>query len=450
MNTTRKGDKLEDQVYSVFHEEILNDRFFAKSECCKIFKKKGYYSRDREKNIFFDVSIEVSLPGENTYSILVLIECKNYNHAVPVDDIEEFYAKTQQISGCNVKGIIATTNSFQEGAFNFSKSKGIGLLRHFSKENLDWILTRSPSSISRFKTTNWSNNNVFEGLYVQEYRSRIFDCYCYSYGFYSNSINEFSSTLLSSDLDLFLQENLHIIRNCSINEKFFVPFIEETEIETCALNILTQHMYKSGPVPLDEICLKLQADNNLEYDPHSTLEPGVLGQISYGPFKISIDNKQTESIERFRFTLAHELGHFYLGHNKYMSGEKCYENDIDIENPRDISIKDIQRLEWQANQFASFLLLPKHQFRELFLSTARERNLVDKGFGLIFLDNQQCNVSEYYNVTMPLIHAFKVSRSVVKIRLKKMGFLNEDDSKIGNSRNLSFGLCKNIIGPTSQ
>jgi len=147
MKTTTKGNKLEEDIFQLMKGEISSGRFIVKNENCKIYLKKGYYSKDRQKNIIFDVSIEVYLPGQSTYSILILIECKNYNHAVPVDDAEEFFAKIQQISGANTKGILASTNSFQEGTLNFSKSKGIGLLRYFNQSDFKWLLTRSPSTL---------------------------------------------------------------------------------------------------------------------------------------------------------------------------------------------------------------------------------------------------------------------------------------------------------------
>ncbi|MCI5196603.1 MAG: restriction endonuclease [Candidatus Electrothrix sp. AW5] len=142
MNTTKKGDKLEDQAFVVFDKQIAEGYFFTRREYSKIFQKKGYYSRDREKDIIFDISVEVTLPGQERYSLLFLIECKNYNHRVPVDDIEEFFAKIQQVSGANVKGIVMSTNSFQQGAFNFAKSKGIGLLRYFKEEKIGYSHVR--------------------------------------------------------------------------------------------------------------------------------------------------------------------------------------------------------------------------------------------------------------------------------------------------------------------
>ncbi|MEJ7684439.1 MAG: hypothetical protein WKG06_42655 [Segetibacter sp.] len=59
----------------------------------KVFKKKAYYSSKREKDIIFDVTIETTLPNADKYSILTIIECKNLNKKVTVDDIEEFGSK---------------------------------------------------------------------------------------------------------------------------------------------------------------------------------------------------------------------------------------------------------------------------------------------------------------------------------------------------------------------
>ncbi len=145
MSSTLAGDNFEANIFNLFTDEISNERFFARPDCCKIFRKKGYYSKDREKEIVFDVSIEIYLPGSSSFSVLILIECKNYNHSVPIDDAEEFFAKIQQISGANIKGVIASTNSFQEGTLKYCTSKGIGLFRYFDRTKFKWVLHRSCS-----------------------------------------------------------------------------------------------------------------------------------------------------------------------------------------------------------------------------------------------------------------------------------------------------------------
>jgi len=129
MNSIEKGNVFEDEVYKYFEEELSNDRLFVSGRMSKLFSKKGYYSRDREKDIITDISIETYLPNATNYSLLTVIECKDYNGKIPVDDIEEFYSKVQQIAGVNVKAIFCTKSALQESALNFAKSKKIGVIR---------------------------------------------------------------------------------------------------------------------------------------------------------------------------------------------------------------------------------------------------------------------------------------------------------------------------------
>jgi len=359
MNTTLKGDKLEKKVFELFQDEIIKGRFFAQKKFCRIYSKQGYYSKDRKKDIIFDVSIEVFLPNQETYSLLVLIECKNYNHRVPVDDVEEFFMKTQQISGGNIKAIVVSNNSFQESAFEFSKSKGIGLLRYYDRSNLDWVLTRSPSSLVSPNHAINERANAYSGLHTESFKSSYFDCYGYVDNQYTNSLRLFMSTLIKIGLSMKFKELLSTIETVDGSSSLLVKFKEESDIEILCNSILEKVDYNFGKVSLDEICQYLENMFSLKVIFNSPLEYGVLGKITFNPLEIHIDDKQCESLPRKRFTLAHELGHFLLGHSEYMSGEQCHESAVDLDNPFEVGIKDIMRMEWQANQFASSLLLPK-------------------------------------------------------------------------------------------
>src|SRR5687768_2166293 len=124
LSTTRKGDALERIIRDLLQTEIEADRFYLKKDQCRIFWQKGYFSKDRGSKIVFDVAIEVYLPGTEEYSLLVLIECKNYGHRVPVNDAEEFFSKVQQVAAANCKAIIASTAAFQHGTVEYAKSKG--------------------------------------------------------------------------------------------------------------------------------------------------------------------------------------------------------------------------------------------------------------------------------------------------------------------------------------
>lgn len=424
MNTVKKGDKLENKVFEQFRDDISNDRFWARKECCRIYQKKSYYSQDRKKNIIFDISIEIFLPNQETYSQLVLIECKNYNHKVPVDDVEEFYTKAQQISAGKINTIVVSNNAFQEGAFNFSESKGIGLLRYYDRDNLDWILTRSPSSIvsASYALNEWST--AYKGLHSSNYESKYFDFYGYIHQQYTNSIRLFIDYLIKQGQDEDYIKAISSAENIVGKDELLVKYLEESEIEKLCEGLLSEIGYSFGEVPLDDLCSLLKDKHGLKVVETLDLPQGVLGQILFESLEILI-NEEHENEARKRFTLAHELGHFLLGHSQYMSGEKCHESSLNIEQPNEVGIKDVMRMEWQANQFASCLLLPKNQFIETFKTVAERNGLSNRGFGVLYLDDQRCNQAAYYNVTSPLMKRFKVSRQAIKIRLKKLGFLNE-------------------------
>ena len=430
MNAVQKGNDLEEKIFKLLKREISRGNFFAHKDNCKIFLKKGYYSRDREKDIIFDIAIEVYLPGQTTYSLLILVECKNYEKSVPVDDAEEFYQKVQQVAGANGKAIIAAKNSFQEGAIKFSKSKGIGLLRYFPRNEIKWELTRSPSGLASLSNAEGSTE-AYKGLTVDSYESRYFDCYCYIDENYTNSLRLFFYQLLIFNLeDNFKNQLLKIVTRTD-SDKGLVSFQADAEIEAFCSKLLQSINYEYGEVPLEKICQYLEETSKLRVifenvETSTGTDINVLGEIRFNPPMIKIYQNFTHNQVRERFTLAHELGHYMLAHSRYMNGEYVQEVDLDIENPENLGVKDIMRMEWQANYFASCLLLPAKPFIRDFNSKLIELGLRNRGFGFLYLDHQLCNIQNFYNITNALKLQYRVSRSVIKFRLKKLGLLNEN------------------------
>jgi hypothetical protein len=172
MNTVKKGDRLEKALFDHLKRELEEDRLPIKSSCSQIFWKKPYFSRDRNSNIVFDISIEISIPSAKEFCMLWLVECKNYStKTVPVDDVEEFFGKVQQVSAANSKAIIASSGAFSSGATNYAKAKGIGLFRYFfgsepddiNAGKIDWVLYRSAAS-SLHQYQRHSNQDIFQAL----------------------------------------------------------------------------------------------------------------------------------------------------------------------------------------------------------------------------------------------------------------------------------------------
>lgn len=117
-NTVSKGDKFESQVHDLLKKLLENEDFIVSGKKSRIFWKKGYYSQARKKDIVFDISIETYLENARDYSSLIIIECKDYEGTVPVNDVEEFGSKLNQVGEHNT-----IRNNFYQNCFSVGSVK---------------------------------------------------------------------------------------------------------------------------------------------------------------------------------------------------------------------------------------------------------------------------------------------------------------------------------------
>jgi Zn-dependent peptidase ImmA (M78 family) len=403
----------------------------GKEKNCKVFWKKGYYSRDRQAEIVFDVAIEVYLPGATEYSSLVLIECKNYGHPVPVNDAEEFFAKVQQVAAANAKAVIASTASFQSGARAFAKSKGMGLIRYFSPDNFKWELKRSPSATAR--ATNAEDAGLIEaGLAQEDFRSLEFDLYFQSPVRGTNSLWDFFEDLM---LDMALTPNqARRVSNPRRKLTNQVPYYQKDDLESTGARALVDLKYAGGEVDLNLLCARESARTGLVVEtgiqpPESDSLTPILGRITFDSLVIHVYG--TTNRGRDRFTLAHELAHYLLNHGRYLVREFCDDNDFVLRRSAAVDGSDVNRMEFQANFLASSLLMPRTHIIQDFYRLMRTLEIEDKGFGPLYLDDQPCNFHNFEMVTTRIMQTYGVSRAAVKIRLESMGLLHDARSNFG-------------------
>jgi hypothetical protein len=174
MNTLKKGNTFENKVFRYIIAELSNDRLHVPGNRSKAFQKKGYFSKDRQAEIIIDISIETFLPDATNYSLLTVIECKDYNSAIPVNDLEEFHSKVQQIACDNVKAIFITSAALQKSALNYAKSKGIAVIRYLPDNQIEYLMHFMTSSSFSEERLNQSEFN--SAFLNQEHKSegRIF------------------------------------------------------------------------------------------------------------------------------------------------------------------------------------------------------------------------------------------------------------------------------------
>ena len=134
-----------------------------------------------------------------------------------------------------------------------------------------------------------------------------------------------------------------------------------SEIEHIVNDVLTKYQKKGGSYKLfsdimlgEKIVFKEVNSSNSDFV--GALTKGNSGQQSY----IFI-NKNIENAGRRHFTIAHELGHYFLSHQLKDNSIFCTSNDIAEEG----SQKD--PIEREANYFASCFLMPEGKIKPAFL-----------------------------------------------------------------------------------
>jgi Zn-dependent peptidase ImmA (M78 family) len=397
-NTVAKGNAFEDVVYTHINQLLDADNFIVPGKLSKIHRKKGYYSESRKGNIIVDISIETILPGANTYSILTIIECKDYESKVSIDNLEEFVSKIDQIAGKNTKGIFFTTSGFSETCINYAKAKGLWLIVYNDDEfsNLTYRKAANENSIFN-SSTNVSTNS-----------------------FYATNGNE--EVFKMPDLLM----RFGIIDTCTI-KTIHVPFVSDNELSKIATICRTRLQEKPfSPITFDDlqVCVMREFDLTVESMDFSSDESGlsILGAIDVVNNKIYFSNSITDAHRRL-FTVAHELGHWILHRNHLLDG---------ILRDEVLEEGGASRIEIQANKFASFLLVPESTLRVLTRMAFDKYDNPRKD--RLWWDLQPCNMELAHDILGFLSEWFNVSKEMLILRMENNKTLERHFDQGGQPR----------------
>src|SRR3989338_5093928 len=165
------------------------------------------------------------------------------------------------------------------------------------------------------------------------------------------------------------------------------------------------------PVPIEEI---IEFEFGMNIIPIAGLHQGyeIDGFISSDLSAISVDQFVYESRPgRYRFTLAHELGHAVLHRKVYKAAAfstirewKRFIEEIDLQ--------DHEWLEWQAYAFAGLILVPPAPLKKKFSEAVRQADAA----GLSI--RKTGDVAKLY-IASWLAKGFDVSSQVIEKRLDK-------------------------------
>jgi Zn-dependent peptidase ImmA (M78 family) len=195
-----------------------------------------------------------------------------------------------------------------------------------------------------------------------------------------------------------------------------VPRRSQEELRTQAELFLDQH-HPSGevPVPIEEI---VEFELGLEIRPIRDLRKrfGFEGSLSSDLTTILVDEElETRFISRYRFTLAHEVGHLVLHAEQVqaIASETTSEWKATVQS---IPALDYSRMEFQAYEFAGCLLVP----RQPLLALYEEAGRLAEEHGIDLAELQDTSI-DY--IAGWIARNLDVSTAVVERRLKREGIL---------------------------
>ncbi len=206
-----------------------------------------------------------------------------------------------------------------------------------------------------------------------------------------------------------------------------IPYLSVGRLRNKAEGFLeANHPSRSLPIPIEQIVERLKID----IVPIANLQEwfDMVGCTSADMKYIYVDQSVADSREsRFRFTLAHEIGHVWLHKEAFTNLRE------DAPEPgewrafiRGIPSAIYSSMEWQANTFAGLVLVPSSCLRRGFDQSVGAIRKMMKSPALKRVPKQQITEIAWEELTTRLAAHFSVSEAVIHRRLEFDKFKPED------------------------
>lgn len=390
-NNQHKGDYFENLVFKKLKELIKNQDIPSVSRYNEIFLHKQYASKTAPDVMLNpDITIEVySNSNKETWSNLLVVECKNHGRKIDNSIYREFVGNLSDYPRSGVRGIMVSSAGFTQQVITLAQSDNIALV--VLSEQSDW------------ETIIWRKINSFE---QHQFGHKVLT------GEASTSypiVYSGNSFVTVSDL---LQE-------CGIpmSKALHIPFMEDNVICKKVEDILqnTKYLIKENFI---DCCFSLIAPN-YKFD-FVEMQEDCLGKCDFKEHVITINSSLSK--HRQNFTIAHELGHIAL-HSSIVENLFSIE-DRESDKNTIISKSIYGRMEYQANTFASYLLMPNIPFMAEVNKLFKENWITT---GRLYHDYQPCNIRDCNVVVGALSSKFNVSQEAVIVRLKRANLYIEGE-----------------------
>ena len=184
------------------------------------------------------------------------------------------------------------------------------------------------------------------------------------------------------------------------------------EVEKLVIDILKK--YKIYHNPGKEL-KKILDGEGIVYIAYSEWPDSKCGKFMYINDEPAIYCNSNHSEQRQAFTIAHELGHYFLNHLVDAELEIiCLERDFERLDESDDEKKE---REVEANFFAACMLLPLDLLQPCFDEFMKFIGRT----GQLYVDTQPCNISDYKRCISFLQIEFLASETAIRYRLMNLG-----------------------------
>ena len=214
---------------------------------------------------------------------------------------------------------------------------------------------------------------------------------------------------------------LHKELGLPVKQSFTVRYLSDEDILKAIYNSFQLFSDEHDTITDDEL---VQYVIDQGYSMKSSLITGkVLGEIDFESKEICISDTLIKGSPRWRFTVAHELGHIVLHSAAIRQSQiSSIEESIDDEELEvEISDDTIKRMEIQANSFASQLLIPESKLNLEYCKLFLQKGV--RNYPYLQIDSQPCNIELLKWFLSNLALHFNVSKAAIEKRLQKMGLL---------------------------
>jgi len=313
--------------------------------------------------------------------------------------------------------VICTSLGFQKSVLKYAQSKGLGLCRLSPEADIVWDQPRRDTNYNRLDTIPGlveeilvsSQKKICRGFYV-----------CMLDGNYCYSLQDFAKVFLYARI-------APISGNRNIHHD--IPYLSQDEISRRVdelrerLGVMVSTTYRET---FENIVVMFGRDISIVDNCDLGLDTfgnRIIGNTGDG--YIEIYDKINFNDSRVNFTVAHEIGHSVLH-----QGQEWYQYYSDMKRDIDFGQNETsgrddasKRMEYQANYFASELLIPDSTIRQIMPEIIEEERLIDKGYGVIYLDHQKINQQLFNRVAQKLQTHVSASKLAIQIKLEKLGYL---------------------------